>query len=176
MSSESAIENAAFAVSSRLISCLVTESLLRAFYLPLNNSQHATGILVVLTTSLLNERPVITRTLRAADVLAIVPLHHPPVLKDQSIDKHGRLVALVDPLDMLPEVYELIEDSMDQSDSSERVRISHSHRIFCIRSYRPFRIHFEIQSCRALCLPLGSSEDSSDSAKLRVRNYSGESL
>lgn len=128
--SASAVENAAFAVSSRLISCLVTESLLRAFYLPLNDSQHATGILVVLTTSLLNEPPVIARTLRAADVLAIIPLHHPPVLKSESIEKHGWLVALVDPLDMLPEVYELVEDSMNKSDTSEHVRICHSHRIF----------------------------------------------
>ncbi|KAF5334269.1 hypothetical protein D9758_015548 [Tetrapyrgos nigripes] len=101
-------EHAAFAVSSRLLSCLVTESLLRSFYLPLPRSRKAAGLLVVLATSLISEQPVITRVLKSTDVFAIVPLRHPPVLKDQHLgDKHGSPVALVDPLDMLPEIYEL---------------------------------------------------------------------
>ncbi|KAF8207121.1 IucC family-domain-containing protein [Mycena galopus ATCC 62051] len=102
-------EHASFAVSSRLISCLVTESLLRAFYLEAKQSATMTGILVILSTSVLSEQPVITRTLRPNDIFAIVPLRNPPVFKKAAPTKHGRLVGLLDPLDMIPEIYVLAE-------------------------------------------------------------------
>ncbi|KAL0954600.1 hypothetical protein HGRIS_003560 [Hohenbuehelia grisea] len=105
-------EHAAFAVVSRLLSCLVTESLLRAFYLPIN-SDRASGALVVLSTHIMSEHPIIDRALRHSDIFAIIPLHHPPVLKGTPNDKHGQPVGLVDPLDMLPEVYELAETDAD---------------------------------------------------------------
>ncbi|KAJ6468399.1 IucC family-domain-containing protein [Mycena sanguinolenta] len=102
-------EHASFAVSSRFISCLVTESLLRAFYLEAQQSTAMTGILVILSTSVISEQPVITRTLRANDIFAIVPLRNPPVFSDAKPTKHGRVVGLVDPLDMIPEIYVLAE-------------------------------------------------------------------
>ncbi|KAF7327460.1 C2 domain-containing protein [Mycena kentingensis (nom. inval.)] len=109
------LEHAAFAVNSRLISCLVTESLLRAFYvdLPKPSASKASGLLVILSTqtSVITEQPVIARALRPDDIFAIVPLHHAPVFKDTPATrtKHGRVVGLVDPLDMVPEVYLLAE-------------------------------------------------------------------
>jgi hypothetical protein len=111
-------ERAAFAVSSRLLSCLVTESLLRAFYLPVHKSSRTCGIVVVLSTNVLAEHPNMTRALRANDIFAIIPLRNPPVLKHEA-QKHGTPVGLLDPLDMLPEVYDLIND---KSDNSEHVR------------------------------------------------------
>lgn len=100
-------EHAAFAVTSRLLSCLVTEGLLRAFYVPIS-SDAASGALVVLSTHLMSEHPVIDRALRPRDVFAIVPLRHAPMTKG-STHKQGQAVGLVDPLDMLPQVYELSE-------------------------------------------------------------------
>ncbi|KAJ7220104.1 IucC family-domain-containing protein [Mycena pura] len=105
-------EHAAFAVSSRLISCLVTENLLRAFFLDTKQlTTRTTGILVILSTSVISEQPVITRALRPDDIFAIVPLRGTPVFKDTASanTKHGRVVGLVDPLDMMPEVYILTE-------------------------------------------------------------------
>ncbi|KAJ6577417.1 IucC family-domain-containing protein [Mycena capillaripes] len=102
-------DHASFAVSSRLISCLVTESLLRAFYLEAKQSATMAGILVILSASVISEQPVITRTLRPNDIFAIVPLRSPPVFKDTTPTKHGRIVGLVDPLDMIPEIYVLSE-------------------------------------------------------------------
>ncbi|KAJ7056636.1 IucC family-domain-containing protein [Mycena amicta] len=110
-------EHAGFAVISRLISCLVTESLLRAFYIDTPKSS-SSGLLVILstTTSVISEQPAITRALHPDDIFAIVPLHHAPVFKDTPATrtKHGRVVGLVDPLDMVPEVYVLVETSGDQ--------------------------------------------------------------
>lgn len=102
-------DHASFAVSSRLISCLVTESLLRAYYLQAKQSATMAGILVILSTSVISEQPVITRALRPNDIFAIVPLRSPPVFKDTTPTKHGRVVGLVDPLDMMSEIYVLTE-------------------------------------------------------------------
>lgn len=133
-------EHASFAVISRLLSCLVTEKLLRAFYVSLpsppaepsashqaavhqqtQQPQHdsikirprslnqAAGVLVILSTHLISEQTAINRTLRARDIYAIVPLRCPPVFKGPFEYLHGRAVGLVDPLDMQPVVYELLE-------------------------------------------------------------------
>lgn len=99
-------KHAPFAVISRLISCLVTEQILKAFYIPITHSR-AAGVLVVLSIHLMSEKPLIDRALRSNDIFALVPLLHPPVFSGVSVSKHGRPVGLVDPLDMFPEIYEL---------------------------------------------------------------------
>ncbi|KAJ7671582.1 hypothetical protein DFH06DRAFT_1366688 [Mycena polygramma] len=117
-------DHASFAVSSRLISCLVTESLLRAFYLEAKMSATMAGILVILSTSVISEQPVITRALRPNDIFAIVPLRNTPVFKDATPTKHGRVVGLLDPLDMVPEIYVLTETATSdpvRDDLSETV-------------------------------------------------------
>jgi hypothetical protein len=121
-------KHAPFAVTSRLISCLVTEQLLRAFYLPIAHSR-ATGVLVV-STHLMSEKLIIDRTLRFDDIFVLVPLLHSPVFSGASVFKHGRPVGLVDPLDMFPEIYELTQTMSDaavnvrRSDSADHDRIS----------------------------------------------------
>ncbi|KAK1219366.1 hypothetical protein PQX77_017890 [Marasmius sp. AFHP31] len=103
-------QRASFSVSSRLVACLVTESLLRAYYLPVDVGRakpHVVGMMVVLSPSVFSEQPIITRALRADDVFAIVPLHSIPVLKTGPAHRQGHPIGLVDPLDMLPDIYEL---------------------------------------------------------------------
>ncbi|KDR79022.1 hypothetical protein GALMADRAFT_137986 [Galerina marginata CBS 339.88] len=100
-------ERASFAVLSRFLSCLVTESILRAFYVPFKTSTPGTsGILVVLSTHTISEDINTPRTFNSKDIFAMVPLHHPPVLQDKETYKYGQLVGLVDPLDMRFPVYE----------------------------------------------------------------------
>ena len=105
-------EHAAFAVASRLISCLVTEKILRALYLPIHSAQVA-GLLIILSTDVICELPVINRALRSKDIFALVPLRHPPIYHRSSAyqHQHGHLVHLVDPLDMYPAVFELSTSS-----------------------------------------------------------------
>ncbi|KAF8640269.1 hypothetical protein AX16_010164 [Volvariella volvacea WC 439] len=112
-------EHATFAVTSRLLSCLVTEQLLRAFYVPITPPNQATGVLVILSTHLISEQAVISRALRVGDIYAIVPLRTPPVFKNKTCYRHGREVGLVDPLDMLPEVYELTETRSNEPSPTE---------------------------------------------------------
>jgi hypothetical protein len=112
-------KHASFAVISRLVSCLVTEQILRALYLPIAHSQ-ATGVLVVLSTHLISENITTGRVLRPSDIFALVPLLHPPVFSGVSASKHGRPVGLVDPLDMFPEIYEFSQISSDAAGGVRR--------------------------------------------------------
>ena len=106
MSSSSA-ERASFATTARLLSCLVTESLVRAVFVPLQWSD-CVGIGVVLKAATIPAH----NCKREDDVLAIVLLRHVPVLKTDfdsvSSDRehHGsgnvKEIGLLDPLDMFP--------------------------------------------------------------------------
>jgi hypothetical protein len=113
-------KHASFAVISRLVSCLVTERILGAFYLPIAHSQ-ATGVLVVLSTPLMSEKIPIGKALRPSDIFALVPLLHPPVFNGVTASKHGRPVGLVDPLDMFPEIYEVSQISSDAAEDVRRL-------------------------------------------------------
>lgn len=114
-----ASESAAFAVSSRLISCLVTEGLLRAFYVPLphNHPTSTEGAIIVLAPGRSSDQ---SARLHTDEIFAIVHVHHAPVLAKGPKHKHGFPVALVDPLDMLPEIYDVI-DSIDHVEPPEQV-------------------------------------------------------
>ena len=107
-------KHAAFAVISRLISCLVTEGILRAFYIPIGHPS-ASGVLVVLSNLIQPEKIIFDRlgALQSNDVFVLVPLLQPPVFLRESVYKHGRRVGLVDPLDMFPEIYELTQTMSD---------------------------------------------------------------
>lgn len=100
-------KRAAFAVISRLLSCLVTEAILRAIYVAIEDISPTAGIVIILSAHMTSEQTVIDWALHARDILAIVPVHHSPVLKVAPSSKHGESVALLDPLDMLTEIYEL---------------------------------------------------------------------
>lgn len=96
-------EKAQFATTARLLSCLVTESLVRAFYQPVKVPQ-AAGFAIILN----GEPPSYPdqSTIRPDEILAIVALHHPPVFKPDGVNLFGKEIGLLDPLDMIPFVLE----------------------------------------------------------------------
>ncbi|KAH9481479.1 NRPS-independent siderophore synthetase rfs [Psilocybe cubensis] len=111
MSSEPPRDRASFAVMSRLISCLVTEQILRAFYVPMKKPTHeVAGLLVVLSTHTISEDFKVSRTFHTRDIFVIVQLNHKPVLKDVQIHRGSQLVGLVDPMDMISPIYEFQDD------------------------------------------------------------------
>ena len=97
------LERARFATIARLLSCLITESLVPAFYKPLQGKD-ISGIAIVLRS----ESLLYLKAFGANDILAIVPLHHPPVFKPDGDTSEllGRAIGLLDPLDMIPVVFE----------------------------------------------------------------------
>jgi hypothetical protein len=98
-------ERAAFAVASRLLASIVTELLLRAFYIPIH-SEEVCGVCIILSTNVIAENPIPTRALGPADIFAILPLHQEPVFSG-TVTGHGRPIWLLDPLDMIPCIFEL---------------------------------------------------------------------
>jgi len=109
------LQHAAFAVTSRLLSSLVTEQILRSLYINIPDLPEISGVLVILSAHLISGGPIIDRALRPNDVFALVPLRCPPVLTGTDGSKHGRPVGLVDPLDMFPEIYECSEAASEGS-------------------------------------------------------------
>ena len=106
--SSSSTERASFATTARLLSCLVTESLVRAIFVPLQWSD-CVGVGVVL------KGPIATIPAhnKQEDILAIVLLTHAPVLKtdfESSGDPRGREIGLLDPLDMFPLMLVILKD------------------------------------------------------------------
>lgn len=93
-----ATQRASFATTARLFSCLVTEGLIRALYIPLESSgdtSNATGICIAFdgTTS-------------DCGLLAVIPLRHTPVFKHGvAPDVRGKEIGLLDPMDMVSLVY-----------------------------------------------------------------------
>ena len=96
----SPLQRAAFAVSSRLISCLVTESLLRAIYLPLPDPTVAGFAIVFLNES--NDSCPSPFTAKLDDIFAIIPLQHIPIVYDLNDNPTIKDISLLDPLDMIP--------------------------------------------------------------------------
>lgn len=105
MTALSPANRAAFATTARLISCLVTESLARALYFPIRGFE-ATGFAVILSGDV-SSRPPSEQPYGVNDVLAIIPLLHVPVFKHDGTDFRGKEIGLIDPLDMLPLVFEV---------------------------------------------------------------------
>lgn len=101
-------DRAAFATSARLLSCLVTESILRALYLPIHGSE-ANGLCVILN-NIASSEPRPLQPYVAQDIFAIIPLCHIPVFKDDDGDSRAKEIGLLDPLDMMPVVFEVDPD------------------------------------------------------------------
>lgn len=93
-----ATERASFATTARLFSCLITEGLVRALYIPLvapKDTSDATGACIAFNG-----------TTSECEVLALIPLRHTPVFKHGvAPDARGREIGLLDPMDMIPLVY-----------------------------------------------------------------------
>lgn len=101
-------ERAEFATVARILSCLVTESLVSAFYLPLEESEsNVAGFAVALTHKTSSDDSLF----ESNHILAIVPLHHDPVFEPNGVldVEIGKRIGLLDPLDMVPLVFETHE-------------------------------------------------------------------
>ena len=101
-------QRANFATAARLLSCLVTESLVQAFYVPMKgyNDKSITGLTVVINAQASASGITSTRELFRNDVLAIVPLKNAPIFKpDAQQTERGTPVGLLDPLDMYPCIF-----------------------------------------------------------------------
>lgn len=98
-------DRAAFATTARLLSCLVTESILRALYFPIHGFE-ANGICVILNNDVSSEPPALQPYV-SKDIFAVIPLHHAPVFKHDGTDSRAKEIALLDPLDMMPVVFEV---------------------------------------------------------------------
>lgn len=132
MSSSSA-ERASFATTARLLSCLVTESLVRAIFVPLQWSD-CVGIGVVLKAPIAT---IPTHNCKQEDVLAIVLLRHVPVLKTDSESsasdepRAGKEIGLLDPLDMFPSVLVISRDGeSSENELRQDVLLSAIRRVF----------------------------------------------
>lgn len=124
MASPSA-ERASFATTARLLSCLVTESLVRAISIPLQWSD-GVGIGVVLNPHVSSIPATDCISYSQGDILAIIVFKHVPVFKHDSSDPRGKEIGLLDPLDMYPSV--LVTNSQKDSDENVEVllcKISH---------------------------------------------------
>ncbi|KAJ7128803.1 IucC family-domain-containing protein [Mycena crocata] len=105
---------AAFGTTGRLLSCLVIESLARGIYLsipPLDGIPGGiSGICVVLQADVSARTPRdLTAAYKADNILAIVPLHHVPILKHDGADPRGPEIGLLDITDMVPLVLEFAD-------------------------------------------------------------------
>ncbi|KAH9041648.1 IucC family-domain-containing protein [Lactarius pseudohatsudake] len=114
-------ERASFSTIARLFSCLVTESLVRAIFLPLQCSD-CVGIGVVLNATVSNLPATDCISYSEGDILAIIVLKHVPVFKHDSSDPRGKEVGLLDPLDMSP----LVLMTVTHKDSDENEERSQS--------------------------------------------------
>ena len=110
---------AAFTVASRLVAALITEGLLKAIFLPIK-SPGAVGACVVLSSEASNAGFPLARRYCPADIFTIVPLRTLPILTTAGSSHLGRSIALVDPLDMLPWMYEICDTP--QSNPASKVR------------------------------------------------------
>ena len=93
-------ERAQFATTARLLSCLVTESLVDAFYRS-HQADGSTGYATILTGQVSDGDVPFDK------ILAVVPLHHAPVTKPGGNEcSLGSPIGLLDPLDMLSVIFE----------------------------------------------------------------------
>ncbi len=97
----SSVERASFATTARLLSCLVTESLVRAIFVPFRWPD-GVGIGVVLNAPVSNKPATDCTSYSQGDILAIIVLKHVPIFKHDSNDPRGKEIGLLDPLDMSP--------------------------------------------------------------------------
>ena len=140
-------ERAAFAVTSRLLSSIVTESLLCSYYVRIH-SEEARGICVILSANVTSEHHVLTRPLQPMDVFAIIPLHQEPIFSGTHT-RHGRPIWLLDPLDMVPLIFEIL------------ARDAGPDGVVCLRLIclflTPFLIRFSAVSAEAHSIIVGFS-------------------
>jgi hypothetical protein len=116
-------DRAAFATACRLFSCIVTESLVRALYIDLPPAGfEACGVAVILSgDKSAQPPPAIDSPYEQKDILAVLPLRHIPVFKHDGTDPRGPEIGLLDPMDMIPIVFQLkVPEYLDQAPVSSQ--------------------------------------------------------
>ena len=101
-------QRANFATAARLLACLVTESLVQAFYVPLKgfHDKSVIGLVVILNAQVSAQGVDPSRELYRTDILAVVPLRNVPIFKPEAKQSvRGTAVGLLDPLDMYPCIF-----------------------------------------------------------------------
>ena len=107
---------AEYAVTSRLLSCLVTESRLRALYFPLSDV-NATGFALILLHGPSATSAIRVADIQITDVFALIPLQGAPILNLEEDGTTIKEITLLDPLDLVP--LPLVISKHDQSKSYE---------------------------------------------------------
>ena len=95
------LQHAEFAVTSRLFSCLVTESLLRALYFPLSGTSATGFALILLQGPSAEASNVRASDIQLANIFALIPLQGIPLLNYED-ETTVRGITLLDPLDLVP--------------------------------------------------------------------------
>ena len=95
-------QRAEFVVTSRLFSCLVTESLLRALYFPLSDASVTGFTLILLHCPSAEASDLQASDIQLADVFALVPLQGIPILNYEENGTTIREISHLDPLDLVP--------------------------------------------------------------------------
>ncbi|KAG6857212.1 hypothetical protein H0H87_007631 [Tephrocybe sp. NHM501043] len=112
-------DRAVFATNARLISCLVTESLLQALFIPIFGFE-AIGVALVL----LGDPGTTELSYHSKDILAIVALSNIPLFHDGNTGCSLKKISLLDPLDMMPMIFEISE--VGSNGSTEHVGLTDS--------------------------------------------------
>lgn len=95
-------DEAQFATTARLLSCLVTESLVSAYYFPVDGPS-ISGFATIFKGTAESTK----QQLQSGNVLALVPLYQAPIIKPDGKDAFGKEIGLLDPLDMVHLVFEV---------------------------------------------------------------------
>lgn len=127
----SSVEHASFATTARLLSCLVTESLVRAIFIPLQWFD-SVGIGIVLNAHVSSIPATDCVSYSQEDILAIIVFEHVPVFKHDSCDPRGKEIGLLDPLDMCPLVFVTVshKDSGENEERSQSDLVSRIQEAF----------------------------------------------
>ncbi|KAF8506286.1 IucC family-domain-containing protein [Hysterangium stoloniferum] len=102
----SSADRAAFAVTSRLLSCLITESILKAVFVPID-SPNTIGACIVLSKRASDADLSLKEPYCPSDIFVVIFLRSVPILKNRGDATIEKEIGLMDPLDMLPWIYEL---------------------------------------------------------------------
>jgi len=102
-------ERALFDSISRLLSCLVVEQLVPAYYQPLKHAGASGSAL------LLRNQGV---PYHSENVLAVALLHHSPIFNINEDHALGRTIGLLQPTDMSPLIFEIGESKLASEVSS----------------------------------------------------------
>ena len=108
-------EHANFATAARVLSCLVSESLVPAVYRPLRQTNFKLNV-AGFATIFKGGVSLDHSAFEVDNILAIVPLHHAPIFKHDADHRHGHQIGLLNPLDMMFAVYETRNPQNENND------------------------------------------------------------